>query len=62
MADTVKVKVVGSCQVGSIQPGGTGELDPNEVNVPALVAGGHVEVVTSKAKSAGSKDDKAGGS
>lgn len=40
----VRATVVGSCRVAGVEPGGTVELDPELVNVPALVEGGHIEL------------------
>ncbi len=35
--------VIGEYAVGGVAPGGTVELDPDAVNIPALIEGGHVE-------------------
>lgn len=44
MADKVKAKVIGAHEIGGVAPGGTVELDPAEVNIPALVEAGHIEL------------------
>lgn len=41
----MEYRVVGSSRVAGVDPGGTVELDPDRVNIPALIAGGHVEPV-----------------
>lgn len=44
MADKIKCKVIGTSEVDGVAPGGTVELDPDVVNIEALVYAGHVEV------------------
>ncbi|MFI7042585.1 hypothetical protein ACIBI0_38410 [Microbispora rosea] len=48
-------RVVGSSRVAGVDPGGTVDLDPERVNIPALVAGGHVEPVKAPAKAKAQK-------
>ncbi len=48
-SDKVRAKVVGSQEVGGVAPGGTVDLDPAEVNIPALVEAGHIEISKSAA-------------
>lgn len=38
-------RVIGSQAINEVEPGGTTTLDPDQVNVPALIAAGHVEPV-----------------
>jgi hypothetical protein len=40
-----KYRVVGVCDIAGVAPGGVVALDPDEVNVDALVMAGHVEPV-----------------
>lgn len=44
-----KFRVVGPCEVAGVAPGGEVDLDPTQVNIPALEAAGHVEPVGEKA-------------
>lgn len=46
----VKCKVVGPCAISGVRKPGTVELDTNKVHVDALVAAGHVEIVTAPEK------------
>jgi hypothetical protein len=48
-SDKVRAKVVGTCEVAGTRPGGTVDLDPDEVNIPALVEAGHIEISKSAA-------------
>lgn len=43
MSDTYKV--IGNQRINDVEPGGIVVLDPDRVNVPALIAAGHVEPV-----------------
>lgn len=45
-------KVVGPVKVDDVEPGGTVTLDPDRVNVPALIAAGHIEPVRPPKESA----------
>lgn len=47
--------VIGAQRVGGVEPGGTIELDPDRVNIEALVRGGHVERVRPAPKPAAKK-------
>ncbi|MEU8379777.1 hypothetical protein [Streptosporangium sp. NPDC048865] len=42
--EKVRAKVIGSRVVAETAPGGTVDLDPEEVNIPALVEAGHIEI------------------
>jgi hypothetical protein len=44
-------KVVGSRAINGVEPGGTTTLDPDQVNIPALIAAGHVEPVVKTSRS-----------
>lgn len=44
-------KVVGSRAINGVEPGGTTTLDPDQVNIPALIAAGHVELVAKPSRS-----------
>jgi len=46
----MEYRVVGSSRVAGVDPGGTVDLDPDRVNIPALIAGGHVEPVKAPAR------------
>ncbi|MDH2425782.1 hypothetical protein [Sphaerisporangium sp. TRM90804] len=48
--DKVRARVVGTCEVAGTAPGGTVDLDPEQVNVPALVEAGHIEISKSAAE------------
>lgn len=48
MSDKVRVKVVGPLPVAGVSKPGTVDLDPEKVNIPALVRAGHVELPKSK--------------
>lgn len=43
-AEKVRAKVIGPRRVGGVEPGGTVDLDPSEVNIGALVEAGHIEI------------------
>lgn len=45
MADTIKCKVIGTQEIDGVAPGGFAELDPQMVNIRALIEAGLVEVV-----------------
>lgn len=48
----MEYRVVGSSRVAGVDPGGTVELDPERVNIPALITGGHIAPVKAPAKPA----------
>lgn len=52
MPDTVKAKVIGPCAIEGVATGGTVELDPERVNIDALVEGGHIEITKGSARTA----------
>lgn len=58
-----RFKVIGVCEVGGVEPGGVVELDPEKVNIPALIAGGHVEPVAERkaTRTTRAGDDGSGG-
>lgn len=35
--------VIGQCEIAGVLPGNVVELDPQQVNIPALIAGGHIK-------------------
>ena len=39
----MKYKIVGPCSVAGHKPGSTVELGPEDANIPALIAAGHIE-------------------
>ncbi len=43
----MKCKVIGNLEIAGVAPGGVVDLDPDTVNIPALIAGGHVEEIKS---------------
>ncbi len=47
---TVKAKVIGPFDVCGVAPGGRVVLDDEAVNIPALLAARHVELITPKRK------------
>lgn len=47
---TVKCKVIGGNEVAGVAPGGYADLDPELVNIDALVAGGHIELSKTEAR------------
>lgn len=53
-----KYKVVGDLEIAGATKGETVDLDPEHVNIPALLAAGHVEEIKSGSgtKSSGSAD------
>lgn len=59
--DMVRVKVIGTRAVAGVAPGGTVELDPERVNIAALVDAGHVEPAGS-APARKARADESGGS
>ncbi|GIH76140.1 hypothetical protein [Planobispora longispora] len=44
MAEKIKCKVIGPAEVDGVAAPGTVELDPDVVNIGALVYAGHIEV------------------
>lgn len=54
-------RVTGSRCVAGVEPGGTVELDLERVNVPALISGGHVELVAPPETPAPADDDTPAG-
>lgn len=50
MSDHVRYRVVGERAINGVAPGGTVTLDPERVNIPALVSAGLVELVEDKPK------------
>jgi hypothetical protein len=40
-----KVRVIGPCEIAGVARGGTVDLEDTVINVDALVAAGHVEVL-----------------
>lgn len=48
--DRIRATVTGPNEVAGVAPGGTVELDPELVNVAALVEGGHVQLTKAAAK------------
>lgn len=49
MAD--RYEVIGPVPIGGVPPGGTVELDPEQVNIPALVHAGHIRPAPVRRKS-----------
>lgn len=49
-------RVIGPHRVADTDPGGTVELDPERVNIAALIAAGHVELVKKSAARASKID------
>lgn len=45
-----RYKVIGPRRIAGVALGGEVELDPDLVNIPALLVGGHVEPVKPKMK------------
>lgn len=45
-------RVIGSSRVGGVEPGGLVDLDPDVVNIEALVAGGHIEPASAEQNAA----------
>lgn len=48
--EKIRAKVIGTCAVGGVAPGGMVELDPDTVNIEALVYGGHIELSKTEAR------------
>lgn len=46
----VRVEIVGDCEVAGHRKPDVISLDPDAVNIPALVAGGHVRVLDQPAE------------
>ena len=46
----MRVEVIGPNRIGGARKGETVDLDPDVVNVPALVAAGHVRVLADEPK------------
>lgn len=46
MGQMIRATVVGPNEIAGVPTGGTVELDPERVNVVALVLGGHIELST----------------
>lgn len=58
-SDKVRARVIGSHEVAGVAAGGTVDLDPAEVNVPALVEAGHIEIPKSAGRAAASSGSEA---
>ncbi len=43
-SEKVRARVIGAHEVGGVAPGGTVDLAPAQVNIPALVEAGHIEI------------------
>jgi hypothetical protein len=50
-------RVIGQQAVAGVQPGGTVDLDPAEVDVAALQAAGHIEPVKARAERPKARQD-----
>lgn len=58
--DSIRCKVIGDCEIAGVATGGIVELDPETVNIDALVAGGHIEVLPVARKSGKATQPEAG--